>query len=108
MRKQQAARTLALLTLMPLLFLTSCASIGTAYKHNNIKKLTPGMTEQAVISILGAEPIHRFDSQNGEYSLQWMHLRIGIGTGKASGVIIDFSSDNKMIRVADSDIDRTP
>ena len=100
MKKKQTARTLALLTLMPLLLLTSCAVIGNVYEHENINKLEERMTEQKVTSILGAKPLARTNLENGDYRLMWKYgYGTGLGTSGGRSVRILFSSDNKMIRV---------
>ena len=100
MVKKQATKTLALLTLTPLLFLTSCSIVGDVYEHDNIQKLTVGMTEQEVISILGSEPSERTTYiKNGNRLLQWHYTHISLGKAVSRHVAIIFSSDNKMIKI---------
>ena len=100
--KKRATKTLALLTLMPLLFLTSCSTIkvGDFYEHDNIEQLTEGMTEQEVISILGAEPSDRTTyMKNGNYLLQWHYSHASLSKNGSRHLAILFSSDNKMIKI---------
>lgn len=103
MGKKQATKTLALLTLMPLLFLASCSTkdifVGDVYEHDNIQKLTEGMTEQEVISILGAEPSTRTILKNDNCLLQWYYTHASLGKAVSRHVAILFSSDNKMIKI---------
>lgn len=100
MRKKQATKPLALLTLISLLFLTSCSVVGYVYEHENIEKLTEGMTEQEVASILGAKPHIRTTLENGNYLLLWSYVHASaLGTTGLRNVNILFSSNNKMIRV---------
>ncbi len=103
MKKEQATKTLVLLILMLLLFLTSCAKdmlVGDYYKHENTEQLTKDMTEQEVISILGTEPSDRTVMGNGNYFLQWQYFHNSLSKSAHRHVAILFSSDNKMIKIA--------
>jgi len=89
--------------LLSAFLLASCASTGTDFNSDNVKKLKPGMTEEQVINLLGAKPMQRTKTGKGqEYMLSWAYssayaLPFGIGTkSKAKGLIITFDGNKKM------------
>lgn len=89
--------------LLSIFFLASCASVGTNFNSDNVKKLKPGMTEEQVINLLGAKPMQRTKIGKGqEYMLSWNYasatsLPFGIGaSSKAKGLVITFDGNKKM------------
>ena len=86
--------------------LASCASTGRDFNSDNVSKLKPGMTEEQVINLLGAQPMQRTKTGKGqEYMLSWNYasayaLPFGIGAkSKAKGLVITFDGNKKMREV---------
>jgi hypothetical protein len=97
--RENMRKTLLIALLLSSLFLTSCSVIGTVYKHENFQQLQPGMTEQEVIAILGAQPCSRSALKDG-YLLQWQYsYGTALATGGARHLAVLFSNDNKMVKI---------
>ena len=87
------------LVLSSVVLLASCSVIGTVYKHDNVQQLQAGMTEQEVITILGAAPCSRSMLKDG-YLLQWQYsYGTALATGGARHLAILFGNDNKMVKI---------
>jgi SmpA / OmlA family len=85
-------------SIVPMVLLASCVSVGTNYSEAAAGQLRPGMTKAEVVRILG-KPNSVVTLGDGRVQLGWVHSQGSMFGAKARSLTLPFSPDGHLLQV---------
>jgi outer membrane protein assembly factor BamE (lipoprotein component of BamABCDE complex) len=85
------------------LLLAACASSGANFRDDRLGQLQPGMTEQEVIGVLGAQPVSRTYTGDGSYIAMWQYIHVVYVSATDNKLVsLLFNKEHKFVRVVNT------